>query len=173
MRKCHFSGPLFFQQMPLRVHTKPKNTPTDTDKPLFASLSTVINPSDSTVELIPPTEDQSDVPLIVEEKDLALKQCSTHHDSTIKPTTTTSSIEEELLLHDPMASVHKSPSKNSRSLHQSKERDSAHSTNKSQIPWANRFNIRPGSKWDGVVRGNGFEQKVLTMIAEKEFKNRY
>ncbi|KAL0210789.1 hypothetical protein P9112_009087 [Eukaryota sp. TZLM1-RC] len=40
----------------------------------------------------------------------------------------------------------------------------------SKAYWPNRFDITPGPKWDGVVRGNGHEVKVLQMCAEKEFK---
>ena len=34
-------------------------------------------------------------------------------------------------------------------------------------PPPNRYGIRPGYRWDGVVRGNGFEERVLQSAARK------
>jgi pre-mRNA-splicing factor CWC26 len=34
--------------------------------------------------------------------------------------------------------------------------------------YANRFNIKPGFRWDGVVRGNGFETQYLQSINTKK-----
>ena len=37
-------------------------------------------------------------------------------------------------------------------------------------PIMNRFNIHPGSRWDGVDRGNQYEQKWLSKQCEKDSK---
>lgn len=34
----------------------------------------------------------------------------------------------------------------------------------------NRYNIAPGYRWDGVVRGNGFENRYLREINLKKAK---
>ena len=36
--------------------------------------------------------------------------------------------------------------------------------------YANRFNIKPGFRWDGVIRGNGFENKYLQEINLRKAK---
>ena len=34
--------------------------------------------------------------------------------------------------------------------------------------YANRFNIKPGMRWDGVIRGNAFENRYLQEINLKK-----
>lgn len=31
----------------------------------------------------------------------------------------------------------------------------------------NRYNIKPGYRWDGRVRGNGFEEKFLSALRDR------
>jgi len=40
-------------------------------------------------------------------------------------------------------------------------------TYKGPPPKPNRYGIRPGYRWDGIDRGNGFEDKVLEMLHSK------
>jgi len=39
-------------------------------------------------------------------------------------------------------------------------------------PWPNRFNIAPGYRWDGKVRGNGYEHRWLDKKNHREFKKK-
>lgn len=37
-------------------------------------------------------------------------------------------------------------------------------------PWPNRFNIPPGYRWDGAVRGNGYEKRWLEAQNQRAFR---
>ncbi|CAL1171879.1 unnamed protein product [Cladocopium goreaui] len=37
-------------------------------------------------------------------------------------------------------------------------------------PWQNRYEIKPGYRWDGKVRGNGFEQDYFHTKNQREFE---
>merc|ERR1711868_95919 len=37
-------------------------------------------------------------------------------------------------------------------------------------PWPNRFDIPPGYRWDGAVRGNGYEKRWLEAKNQRAFR---
>uniref|UniRef100_S4RYL6 BUD13 homolog n=1 Tax=Petromyzon marinus TaxID=7757 RepID=S4RYL6_PETMA len=66
---------------------------------------------------------------------------------------------------DPMAKLLSRPDKSDKPGQAAKPRYSG------PAPTANRYNIWPGHRWDGVDRSNGFETKRFTQISERKARN--
>lgn len=87
-----------------------------------------------------------------------------HYADRLKPARTDDEIDRELrgreMAADPMLEYY-------RQKEREKQGSSGIPTYKGHYP-PNRYNIRPGYRWDGVDRSNGFEKKLIERETRKK-----